>query len=62
MAIRKQAATLGLKPPQQGKSKPKGALWTEPGNALLRAQAAGTISYRELCAQLAGRTWDTLET
>jgi Recombinase len=62
MAIRKQAATLGLKRPQQGKSKPKGALWTEPENALLRAQAAGTISYTELCAQLAGRTWDAIET
>jgi hypothetical protein len=62
MAIRKQAATLGLKRPQHGKSKPKGALWTEPENALLRAQAAGTISYTELCAQLAGRTWDAIET
>jgi hypothetical protein len=62
MAIRKQAATLGLKRPQHGRSKPKGALWTEPENALLQAQAAGTISYTELCAQLAGRTWDAIET
>jgi hypothetical protein len=62
MAIRKQAAVLGLKRPQQGTSKPKGALWTEPENARLRAQAAGTIGYTELCAQLPGRTWDAIET
>jgi Recombinase len=62
MAVRKQAAAFELKRPQQGTSKPKGALWTEPENALLRAQAAGTISYTELCAQLEGRTWDAIET
>jgi hypothetical protein len=62
MAIRKQAATLGLKRPQHGTSKPKGARWTEAENARLRAQAAGTISYTELCVQLPGRTWDAIDT
>jgi hypothetical protein len=36
--------------------------WTAAENALLRAQAAGTISYTELCAQLPARTWDAIET
>jgi hypothetical protein len=61
MAVRKQAATLGLKRPQQGTSKPKGTRWTEAENAQLRAHADGTISYTELCAQLPGRTWDAIE-
>jgi DNA invertase Pin-like site-specific DNA recombinase len=62
MAVRKQAATLGLKRPQCGTSKPKRARWTAAENARLRAHAAGTISYKELCAQLPGRTWDAIET
>jgi hypothetical protein len=49
MAMRKQAATLGLKRPHHGTSKPKGAGWTESENVRLRAHAAGTISYTELC-------------
>jgi DNA invertase Pin-like site-specific DNA recombinase len=62
MAVRKQAATLGIKRPQHGTSKPKGARWTAAENARLRAHAAGTISSAELCAQLPGRTWDAIET
>jgi hypothetical protein len=62
IAVRKQAATLGLKRPQRGAPKQKGARWTAAENARLRAHAAGTISYTELCAQLPGRTWDAIET
>ena len=43
---------LGLKRPQQGVSKPKGTIWSAEENAVLRAYAAGEMSYAELCVQL----------
>jgi hypothetical protein len=61
MAIRKQAAALGLTRRQQGVPKPKGERWDEAENARLRAYAAGQLSCTELQAQLPGRTWDGIE-
>jgi hypothetical protein len=61
MAIRKQAAALGLKRRHQGAPKPKGERWDEAENAQLRAYVAGQLSYTELRAQLPGRTWDGIE-
>jgi DNA invertase Pin-like site-specific DNA recombinase len=61
MAIRKQAAALGLRRRHKGVAKPKGDRWQEAENARLRAYAAGQLSYTELQAQLPGRTWDGIE-
>jgi hypothetical protein len=61
MAIRKQAAALGLTWPHKGVPKPKGERWDEAENGRLRAYAAGQLSYAELQAQLPGRTWDGIE-
>jgi ribosomal protein L30/L7E len=61
MAIRKQAAALGLKRRHKGVAKPKGELWQEAENARLRAYAAGQLSYTELQAQLPHRTCDAIE-
>jgi hypothetical protein len=59
-AIRRQAQTLGLNRPQRGRPKPKGASWSPEEQAVLRAYAAGEISYAELCTQLPGRSWDAI--
>jgi hypothetical protein len=61
MAIRKQAAALGLKRRHKGVAKPKGEFWLEAENARLRAYAAGQLSYTELRPRLPGRTWDGIE-
>jgi hypothetical protein len=61
MAIRKQAAALGLKRRHKGVAKPKGDRWDEAENTRLRAYAAGQLSYTELRAQLLGRAWDGIE-
>jgi hypothetical protein len=61
LAIRKQAAALGLTRHQKGISKPKGARLEEAENARLRAYAAGRLSAAELQARLPGRTWDGIE-
>jgi DNA invertase Pin-like site-specific DNA recombinase len=59
-AIRRQGKTLGLRRPQRGIPKPQGAAWSEAENAVLRTYAAGEISVADLCAQLAGRSWDAI--
>jgi hypothetical protein len=61
MAIRKEAAALGLKRRHKGVAKPKGERWGEDENARLRAYAAGQLSCTELQTQLPGRTWDGIE-
>jgi hypothetical protein len=61
MAIRSQGAVLGLKRPHKGVPKPKGAPWSEAENMLVRAYAAGQLSYAGLEAQLPDRTWDGIE-
>jgi hypothetical protein len=59
-AIRRHAQTLGLKRARRGLPKPKGAVWSEAENAVLRAYATGGMSAPELCAQLPGRSWDAI--
>jgi DNA invertase Pin-like site-specific DNA recombinase len=61
MAIRKQAAALGLKRPHKGVPKPKGTPWDEAESALLSVYAAGQLSCAELQAQLTHRTRDAIE-
>jgi hypothetical protein len=61
-AIRKQAAVLGLQRSQQGVPKPRGQAWSTTENEVLRAYATGKISYADLRAQMAGRTWAAIET
>jgi hypothetical protein len=61
MAIRKQAAALGLKRQAKGRPKPHGAPWEEAENALVRAYATGQLSYTALQALLPHRTRDALE-
>ncbi|HSF34435.1 MAG TPA: hypothetical protein VLK82_28755, partial [Candidatus Tectomicrobia bacterium] len=59
-AIRRQAETLGLRRPQRGIPKLQGVVWSEAENAVLRMYVAGEISAADLCAQLAGRSWDAI--
>jgi hypothetical protein len=59
-AIRRHAQTLGLKRTPRGLPKPKGVVWSEAENAVLRAYATGEMSAVELCAQLPGRSWDAI--
>jgi hypothetical protein len=61
MAIRKQAITLGLKRPQQGRSKPQGDPWTAEEITLLQAYAQGQLSAVDLQAQLPKRSPDAIE-
>ena len=61
MAIRKQAAALGLRRRHKGVAKPHGSSWDEAENALLRGYAAGQMSYAELQTHLPGRTRDGIE-
>jgi hypothetical protein len=61
MAIRKQAAALGLKRRHKGVAKPKGTPWSAAESARLHAYAEGQLSSAELQARLPDRTWDAIE-